>query len=34
MYLTLIVKQFVIILEYNYMSLDTDRNIVDQASGE
>lgn len=33
MYLTLIVNQFVI-LEYNYMSLDSDRNIVDQARGE
>lgn len=33
MYLTLIVKQFVI-LEYNTMSLDSDRNIVDQARGE
>lgn len=33
MYLTLIVNQFVI-LEYNYMSLDSDRNIVGQARGE
>lgn len=33
MYLTLIVNQFVI-LEYNYMSLDSDRNIIDQARGE
>lgn len=33
MYLTLIVNQFVI-LEYNYRSLDSDRNIVDQARGE
>lgn len=33
MYLTLIVNQFVI-LEYNTMSLDSDRNIVDQARGE
>lgn len=33
MYLTLIVNQFVI-LEYNYMSVDSDRNIIDQARGE
>lgn len=33
MYLTLIVNQFVI-LEYNYMSLDSDRNIIDQVRGE
>lgn len=33
MYLTLIVNQFVI-LEYNTMSLDSDRNIIDQARGE
>lgn len=33
MYLTLIVNQFVI-LENNYMSLDSDRNIIDQARGE
>lgn len=33
MYLTLIVNQFVI-LEYNTMSLDSNRNIVDQARGE
>lgn len=33
MYLTLIVNQFVI-LEYNTLSLDSDRNIVDQARGE